>query len=92
MSIPQSPLGGGQFQTQTKKAVLVFVKYMASPLVLYVDNADEFYTEMVELVKNAKESKPKLIEKRGNGPIKKFAALDTQIIGVSIQEETHVNY
>lgn len=81
-----------QPQTQTKMAVLVFLKVVGPPLVLYVDDPDSLYSEMKEIVRNANPQAPKLIEKSGVGPLKNIAIIDTQIAGVAMQEETIVGY
>ena len=74
-------------QMQTRKALLVFLKVVAPPMVLYVDNPDETYLEIRKIMANANQQAPKLIEKLGKGPLKKISVLDTQIAGVAIQEE-----
>lgn len=79
-------------QTQVKTAVLVFLKVVGPPLVLYVDNPDELYQELKEIIKNANSGVPKLIEKKANGPLKTISILDSQIAGVAMQEETYVSY
>jgi len=42
-----------------------------------------------QIIANASEQSPKLVEKIGKGPLKKLAVLDTQIAGVAIQEEAY---
>ncbi|HSA07701.1 MAG TPA: hypothetical protein P5556_11045 [Candidatus Gastranaerophilales bacterium] len=74
-------------QIQTRKALLVFLKVVAPPLVFYVDNPDETYLEIRNIMANAKPQMPKIIERLGKGPLKKLAVFDTQIAGVAIQEE-----
>ncbi len=74
-------------QIQTRKALLIFLKVVAPPLVLYVDNPDETYAEIKKIITNANQRTPNMIEKTGKGPLKKIAVLDTQIAGVAIQEE-----
>jgi hypothetical protein len=80
-----------QPQTQVKKPVLIFLKVVGPPLVLYVDNPEEFYREMMDIIKAANEKSPRLIEKKANGPLLNIAVLDTQIAGVAIQEEKYVS-
>lgn len=82
----------GPIRTQTRTPVLVFLKAVGPPIVLYVDNTEDFYKEMIDIVKNANEKAPKLIEKKANGPVKTLAILDTQISAVAIQEELMVDY
>jgi hypothetical protein len=55
-----------------------------------VDSPDELYQEIKEIIVKASQSSPKLIEKVGKGPLKTIAVIDTQIAGVSIQEEPYV--
>ena len=81
-----------QAQTQVKMAVLIFLKVVGPPLVLYVDNPDELYQELREIINTANDKSPKLIEKKGTGPLKSISILDTQIGGVAMQEETFVSY
>lgn len=74
-------------QVKIKKPVLIFLKIVGPPLVLYVENSEAVYMEIKTIIANANEKSPKLIEKTGNGPLKKLAVLDTQIAGVALQEE-----
>ena len=74
-------------QMQIRKALLVFLKVVGPPLVLYVDNPDETYVDIKKIIANANPHSPKVIEKLGKGPLKKIAMLDIQIAGVAIQEE-----
>jgi len=74
-------------QIKTRKALLVFLKVVAPPIVLYVDNPDETYAEIVAIIENANARVPKMVYQMGKGPLKKLAVLDTQIAGVAIQEE-----
>lgn len=68
-------------------AVLVFMKSLATPLVLYADNANQLYEEMQRIIRAANPQSPKLIEKQGVGPLKKVSFLDTEISGVALQLE-----
>ena len=77
----------GQQQVSTRKALLVFLKNVGPPIVLYVDNPDEAYVEIKKIMTNANQHSPKLIEKVGKGPVKRLAVFDTQIAGAVIQEE-----
>lgn len=74
-------------QIKTRRALLVFLKVVAPPLVLYVDNPDETYAEIRRIIETANLRAPRIIEKQGKGPLKKLSVLDTQIAGVAIQEE-----
>lgn len=68
-------------------SVLVFMKSLATPLVLYADNANQLYDEIKQLIKAASPQAPKLIEKQGAGPLKKVSFLDTEVSGVAMQLE-----
>lgn len=57
----------------------------APPFVLYPENAEEMYTKLQGVIRNAKPSAPKLIEEKASGPIKKVCFIDTELIGVSTQ-------
>jgi hypothetical protein len=81
-----------QPQTQIKTPVLLFLKVVGPPLVLYVDNHEEFYKEIIEIIKSTNEKSPRLIERTANGPLLNIAILDTQIAGVAIQEEKYIQY
>lgn len=74
-------------QIKIRKAVLVFLKVVAPPLVLYVDNPEEAYMEIKRIIETANLRAPRMIDREGKGPLKKLAVLDTQIAGVAIQEE-----
>lgn len=76
-----------QQQIQTRKALLIFVQSMNAPVVLFLDDVEAEYKTFQQIILNASNSNPKLIERTTNGPIKKFSILDTQISGVAIQEE-----
>lgn len=74
-------------QLKMRKAILVFLKMVAPPMVFYVDNPDETYAELKKIIENANQQSPKMIERTGKGPLKKLAIFDTQLAGVAIQEE-----
>jgi len=74
-------------QIKTRKPVLIFLKVVGPPLVLYVENSEAVYQEIKQIISTANDESPKLIEKTGKGPLKKLAVLDTQIAGVALQEE-----
>ena len=79
-----------QFNTQNIKkrtSVLVFLKGATAPLVLYGENPDELYDELLQAMKS--QTTAKLIEKEMNGPIKKTAFLSNQIAAVAMQEEQY---
>ncbi len=66
-------------------AVLVFLKSMATPLVLYTPNTPETFAEIKEAMKNAKSTAPKLIEKETLGPLRQVFFWDTEIAGGALQ-------
>ena len=72
-------------------SVLVFMKSLATPLVLYADNANTLYDEIKQIIRSANPQTPKLIEKQGVGPLKKVAFLDTEVSGVAVQLEPAFN-
>ena len=72
-------------------SVLVFLKSLATPLVLYAENAPVLYDEIKQIVRTANPQAPKLIEKQGMGPLKKVAFLDTEVSGVAVQLEPSFN-
>jgi len=77
-----------QPQIQTRKPVLVFLKQVGPPIVLYVDDSEVLYNELKQIMASASSAAPKLIERTAKGPVKKLCILDTQIAGLAIQEET----
>ncbi|MDD3150559.1 MAG: hypothetical protein PHV68_06960 [Candidatus Gastranaerophilales bacterium] len=82
------------FQQQTistKRPILIFLKHVGPPIVLYVDDSDAMFVELQEIMLKASPSNPKIIEKTGKGPVKKIAVLDTQIAGLAIQEEAFMS-
>lgn len=79
-----------QFNPQNIKkkiSVLVFLKGSTAPIVLYVENPLELYTELTQLVKT---SSNLLVEKETQGPIKKVCFVANQIAAVAMQEEQYV--
>jgi hypothetical protein len=74
-------------QIQTRRPVLIFLKQVGPPIVLYVDDSEALYNELKQVIANVSSSSPKLIEKTAKGPVKKLCVLDTQIAGIVIQEE-----
>ena len=78
-----------QFNAQNIKkrtSVLVFLKGSTAPLVLYVENPEELYTELQQVIKSAT---PKIIEKETTGPLKKVAFVSNQIAAIAVQEEQY---
>jgi hypothetical protein len=74
-------------QPQTTTAVLVFIRHLASPLVLYVEQPKQLYQELQQCIQQARPSQPKLIEKQAVGPIGLVSFLDTELVGVALQSE-----
>ncbi len=66
-------------------SVLVFLKSLATPVVLYAENPSQLYEEMRQIIKSANPHQPKLLEKQGVGPLRKVSFLDTELSGVAIQ-------
>lgn len=73
--------------TSPSFAVLVFLKSLSTPVVLYADNPSQLYEEIRQILRSANMQSPRLIEKPGTGPLKKFAFLDTELSGVALQSE-----
>jgi hypothetical protein len=67
--------------------VLVFLSSLAAPVALYTDNPVALYEDIKRIMQAASEKSPKLIEKTGQGPLRKVSFLDTQVIGVALQNE-----
>lgn len=79
-----------QFNPQNIKkrtSVLVFLKGSTAPLVLYVDEPQELYNELLQLVKTSSNA---LVEKETQGPIKKVCFVANQIAAVAMQEEQYM--
>ena len=76
-----------QGRVQIRNAVLVFCKDMASPMVLYFDNAQKIYDGLKAII-NSQEVK--MLEFEPVGPIKKAAIMSDRIVGVALQEERYL--
>ena len=76
-----------QGKIQTRNAILVFCKDMATPMVLYFDNVQKIY-DGLRAVLNSQEVK--MLEFEPIGPIKKASILSDRIVGVAIQEERYL--
>lgn len=74
-------------QVKTRTALLIFVKGSAAPVVLYVENPQATYEEIQQLIKTQSSA---VIEKEGNGPIKKLTFNSNQVAAVALQEEQYV--
>lgn len=78
-----------QFNPQNIKkryATLVFLKGSTAPLVLYVEDAQSLYNELVQAMKSPTAV---LIEKETQGPLKKVSFISNQIAALAIQEEQY---
>ncbi len=76
-----------QGKIQVRNAILVFCKDMATPLVLYFDNAQKIY-DGIKAVINSEEVK--MLEFEPIGPIKKASILSDRVVGVALQEERYL--
>ncbi len=79
-----------QFNPQnvkTRTSVLVFIKGSTAPLVLYVENPQDLYTELTQAMKS---STATFIEKETTGPLKKVCFVSNQIAALAMQEEQYV--
>lgn len=79
-----------QFNPQnikTRTSVLVFIKGSTAPLVLYVENPQELYAELTQVMKSATVT---FIEKETVGPLKKVSFVSNQIAAIAMQEEQYV--
>ena len=72
---------------KTRLALLIFCKDVATPMVLYFDNAQKVYEDLRVLM-NQKDVK--MVEFEPVGPIKKASILSDKIVGVALQEERYI--
>lgn len=77
----------GTPQVKTRTALLIFLKGSSAPVVLYVEQPQAAYEELQQLLKSPTSS---LIEKEGNGPIKKVCFQASQLSAVALQDEQYV--
>ena len=70
---------------QPRKALLLFVKSIATPIILYFENPDEEYKKIQQIL--AKPSTGRVLEFTPKGPIKFFSVIDNQLSAVGLQEE-----
>ena len=68
-------------------AVLAFLKGSTAPLVLYVQDYQELYEELLNLIQTQKSV---IVEKETEGPIKRVCFLSNQLAAVAIQEEQYI--
>ena len=76
-----------QGKIATRTAVLVFCKDMATPMVLYFDNAQKIYEDLRTLINS---TEVKMVEFEPIGPIKKATIISDRIVGVALQEEQYI--
>jgi hypothetical protein len=79
-----------QFNPQNIKkkiSVLVFLKGSTAPLVLYVDNPQDLYAELAQIMKTSPNT---LVEKETQGPIKKVCFIANQVAAIAMQEEQYM--
>jgi hypothetical protein len=68
-------------------AVLLFLKGLATPVVLYVPDAPALYAELKGVLSTTQSLSPKVIEKKGHGPIGHVCFKDVDLVGVALQTE-----
>ena len=79
-----------QYNAQNIKkriSTLVFFIVSTAKFVLYVENPQEIYAELTQLMKS---TTAVLVEKETQGPIKKVCFISNQIAAVALQEEQYV--
>ena len=76
-----------QGKIATRWAILIFCKDVASPMVLYFDNAEKVYEDLKGLINS---TEIKMVEFEPIGPIKKASLLSSNIMGVALQEEKYL--
>jgi hypothetical protein len=65
--------------------VLVFLKSLATPIVLFTENPEHTYEELKDIMKKVQANSPKLIEKQTIGPLKWVTFWDTELAGFALQ-------
>ncbi len=81
-----NPYGGIPASAQNQ-TVLVFLKSLSVPIVLFSESPSTLLEEIKRHIQQANPSSPKLLEKTGIGPIKRVFFLDTELSGVALQSE-----
>ena len=76
-----------QGKITTRTAVLVFCKDMASPMVLYFDNAQKVYEDLKAIINS---TEVRMLEFEPIGPIKKATIISDRVVGVALQEEKYI--
>ncbi|MFM7468238.1 MAG: hypothetical protein ACKO37_01895 [Vampirovibrionales bacterium] len=69
-------------------AVLVLLKGLSAPVVLYTESPKVLYEELKHLWQKASVASPKLIEKETSGPLKRVCFYDIDIVGLALQGDT----
>jgi hypothetical protein len=73
--------------SQPFTTVLVFLKDLAAPLVLYMPNPTQLYEQLKGRLKQASAIAPQWVELETVGPLKHVCFWDTALIGVALQAE-----
>lgn len=82
-----NPQNLNQQNIKKRTSVLVFLKGSTAPLVLYLENPQEVYAELTQLMKSPT---PVYVEKETQGPLKKVCFAANQIAAIAMQEEQYV--
>lgn len=76
-------------QTLSKKvSFIIFVKGSIAPIVLYLDEPEQVYENVQNLLNNPEA--PEVFEIEANGPIKKVSVLTKEVTGCALQDEVHL--
>ena len=81
------PAPFSQQQVRVRTALLVFMKGVSSPLVLYFERPEDVYAELKELIRTGVS---KVIEKETIGPIRKITLMSNEICAVALQDEQFI--
>ena len=71
-----------------KIALIIFVQGSIAPVVLYLDDPQKVYDNIIELIHNP--NPPRIFEIEANGPIKKVTLVTSDVTGCALQEEIHI--
>lgn len=82
-----NPQNMNQQNIKKRISVLVFLKGSTAPLVLYVENPLDLYSELMQIMKS---TSAVLVEKETLGPLKKVCFVSNQIAAIAMQEEQYV--
>jgi hypothetical protein len=73
--------------SQQRTGLLVFLRGLASPVVLYGEDPTALYEDLKNVMRQCSSTQPKLIERSGTGPLGKVVFLDTELVGCALQNE-----